>query len=99
MFLFLQNAIDEERYHEASRLCRSTGSGLVTLSSNSFSAFIYCNLSPWVRNKFLILVSLCGYSYFTYVLCFTIRSCNLVTGILFISSFIYTSIIRELQSL
>ncbi|KAL1810318.1 hypothetical protein ACET3Z_027308 [Daucus carota] len=25
----LKNAIDEERYHEASRLCRSTGSGLV----------------------------------------------------------------------
>lgn len=25
----LKNAIDEERYHDASRLCRSTGSGLV----------------------------------------------------------------------
>lgn len=29
IFLYLQNAIDEERYHDASRLCTSTGSGLV----------------------------------------------------------------------
>lgn len=28
-FCFPQDAIDEERYHDASRLCRITGSGLV----------------------------------------------------------------------
>lgn len=29
-FCYMQNAIDEERYHDASKLCRHTGSGLVT---------------------------------------------------------------------
>jgi len=28
-FCYLQNAVDEERYHDASRLCKYTGSGLV----------------------------------------------------------------------
>lgn len=39
--MFLQIAIDEERYHDASRLCRHTGSGLVIILLATFFNFIF----------------------------------------------------------
>lgn len=62
----LQNAIDDERYHDASKLCRCTGSGLVlffvaTLCLQYSKSCISVAIFYSHTRKLLYLVRIIGY--------------------------------------
>lgn len=45
--VYLQSAIDEERYHDASRLSRLTGSGLVISLVATYSWAVFLIVNKW----------------------------------------------------